>query len=270
MASDSGHDDAQYLAGSPVRIAILRALGRKPRRPASLTDAVDATRTTVQRILAGFRERQWVVKRGSTYHVTPTGERVHDAYEGLLSEIDRADRYGRFAADLERAGAGFPADGLETGDLTAATDRDPLAALDRVVELIRTIRGSDVRAVSPIVTTQYNEAAGAAIDEGSEIELIIDREVLETSVTEFGPATDRAISDEGATVYVSPDPIEYGLFRYDDVACVVAYDEHNNPRCVFESTDETVVRWADERFETLSAEAAPLSAVIQESSTTPE
>ncbi|MFC5279841.1 helix-turn-helix transcriptional regulator [Halorubrum rubrum] len=270
MASDSGHDDAQYLAGSTVRIAILRALDRKPRRPAALTDAVDATRTTVQRILAGFRERRWVVKRDGAYHVTPTGERVHGAYEDLLSEIDRADRYGRFAADLERAGADFPAAGLETGDLTAATDRDPLAALDRVVELIRTWRGSDVRAVSPIVTSQYNEAAGAALDAGAEIELIIDREVLETSLAEFGPATDRALSDGNTTVSVSSDPIEYGLFRYDDVACVVAYDEHNNPRCVFESTDETVVQWVDERFETLTEQAVPLSAVVQESSATRE
>ena len=270
MASDSGHDDAQYLAGSTVRVAILRALDRKPRRPASLTDAVDATRTTVQRILAGFRERRWVVKRDGAYHVTPTGERVHDAYEDLLSEIDRADRYGRFAADLKRAGADFPAAGLETGDLTAATDRDPLAALDRLVELIRTTRGSDVRAVSPIVTSQYNEAARDALDAGAEIELIIDREVLETSIAEFGPATDRALSDERATVYVSPDPIGYGLLRYDDVACVVAYDEHNNPRCVFESTDETVVRWVDGRLESLSAGATPLSAVVQESSATRE
>ncbi|MFC5133160.1 MULTISPECIES: helix-turn-helix transcriptional regulator [Haloferacaceae] len=270
MASDSGHDDARYLAGSPVRIAILRALDRNPRRPASLTDAVDATRTTVQRILAGFRERRWVVKRDGAYHVTPTGERVHAAYEDLLSEIDRGDRYGRFAADLQRAGAAFPAAGLETGDLTAATDRDPLAALDRVVELIRDTCGSDVRAVSPIVTTQYNEAAGAALDAGAEIELIIDREVLETSIAEFGPATDRALSDEGATVYVSAEPIEYGLFRYDDVACVVAYDERNNPRCAFETTDETVVEWADERFESLVGAATPLSTVIRESSVTQE
>lgn len=270
MASDSGHDDARYLAGSPVRIAILRALDRNPRRPASLTDAVDATRTTVQRILAGFRERRWVVKRDGAYHVTPTGERVHDAYEELLSEIDRGDRYGRFAADLQRAGAAFPAAGLETGDLTAATDRDPLAALDRVVELIRESGGSDVRSVSPIVTAQYNRAAAAAIDRGATMELVIDREVLETSISEFGSATDRAISDDGAAVYVAPEPIGYGILRYDDLACVVAYDEHNNPRCVFESRNETVIEWADERFETLASAATTLSAVIGESSATHE
>lgn len=265
MAPDSGHDGAQYLTGSPIRVAILRVLAREPRRPAALTDAVDATRTTVQRILAGFSDRRWVIKRDAAYHLTPTGERVHDAYENLLSEVDRADRYGRFAADLERAGADFPSAGLETGELTAATDRDPLAALDRVVELIRSTGESAVRAVSPIVTAQYNEAAASALDRGASVELVIDRAVLETSVEAFAPALERALSDDGATVYVAPEPIEYGLFRYDDLACVVAYDEHNNPRCLLESTDPTVLDWADDRFETLSAAATRLSTVVTES-----
>ncbi len=263
MASDSGHDDARYLAGSPVRVAILRVLRRDPRRPAALTDAIDATRTTVQRILAGFRERRWVVKRDGAYHVTPVGERVHDAYEALLSEVENADRYGRFAADLERAGVGFPAAGLDAGELTAATRRNPLAAVDRVVELIRDAVGTHVRAVSPIVTRQFNEAAADVLDEGASVDLVIDRAVLNTSVEEFGPATDRALTDDDATVYVAPEPLDYGLFRYDDLACVLSYDERNNPRSVFESTDPAVLDWADERFEDVLADATRLPAAIE-------
>lgn len=264
MSSDSGHDDARYLTGSPARVAVLRTLREEPRRPAALTDAVDATRTTVQRILAGFREREWVVKRDAEYHVTATGERVHDAYEVLLTEIDRADRYGGFAADLELSGAELPASALEGGEITAATDRDPLAAVDRVVELVRQANGETIRAVSPIVTNQYNEAAASALDGGASVELVIDRAVLETSVDEFRPATDRALSDDDASVYVAPEPIEYGLFRYADVACVIAYGDANNPRYVFESTDPSVIEWVDTRFETLVAEATPLSAAIDE------
>jgi len=145
MTPDQGHDGAKYLAGSPVRVAILRTLRRDPRRPADLTAAVDATRTTVQRILAGFRDRDWVVKRGAVYCVTPTGERVHDAYEALLSEIERADRYGQFAADLERVGAEFPPSALASGELTVAADRNPLAVVDRLTELLRDGEGADIR-----------------------------------------------------------------------------------------------------------------------------
>ncbi len=270
MASDPDHSDgtrphdsARYLTGSPVRVEILRTLRQEPCRPATLTDAVDATRTTVQRVLAGYRERRWVVKRDAEYHVTATGERVHDAYESLLTDIDRADQYGAFAADMKRAGADFPASGLDGGELTAATERDPLAALDRVVELIRDASGSSIRAVSPIVTTQYNEAAAAALDAGSDVELVIDRGVLAMSVDDFRPATDRALDDDDASVYVAERSIEYGFFRYRDRACVVAYDGNNNPRYVLESTAPSVLDWADSRFDELVTDATPLPGLLE-------
>ena len=263
MTSDDGHDGAQYLAGSPVRIAVLRALRREPRRPAALTDAVDATRTTVQRILGGFRERDWVVKRDAAYHVTPTGERVHDAYETLLDEVELADRYGGFAADLERVGAGFPPEALDDGELTVATDRNPLAAVDRITDLLREGGDAEIRAVSPVVIQQFNRAAATALDAGAEVELVIDRDVVEASIADFEAATDRAVDDDDAAVYVSPEPIEYGLFEYGDVACVMAYDRRNNPRCVLESTDPAVVEWVDDRFESLVADARRLSAVLE-------
>lgn len=263
MTSEDGHDGAQYLAGSPVRVAILRTLREEPRRPASLTAAVDATRTTVQRILAGFRERDWVVKRDAEYHVTSTGKRVHDAYETLLDEVERADRYGQFAADLERAGVDLPPSAIASGELTVASDRNPLAAVDRLTDLLHEGRGSEIRAVSPIVIQQFNEAAADALDAGAEVELVIDRDVVDASVSEFGPATDRALEDDDATVFVSPEPIEYGLFRYEDRACVTAYDRRNNPRCVLESTDPAVVDWVDDRFESFVADAERLGAVVE-------
>ncbi|WP_123619750.1 winged helix-turn-helix domain-containing protein [Halorubrum sp. CSM-61] len=263
MTADDGHDGAQYLAGSPVRVAMLRAIREEPRRPADLTAAVDATRTTVQRILSGFGERDWVVKRDAAYRVTPTGKRVHDAYEALLDEVEVADRYGQFAADLERVGADFPPSAIDAGELTVAADRNPLAAVDRLTELLREGGGSEIFAVSPVVIQQFNDAAAEAIDAGAEIELVIDRDVVEESIAEFGPATDRALHDDRAKVYVSPEPIEYGLFRYDDVACVTAYDRRNNPRCVLESTDQAVIEWVNDRFESFVSEAQCLSGVVE-------
>ncbi|TKX75736.1 transcriptional regulator [Halorubrum sp. GN11_10-6_MGM] len=263
MTGEEGHDGAQYLAGSPARVAILRALREEPRRPAALTDAVDATRTTVQRILGGFRERSWVVKRGADYRVTPTGERVHDAYESLLTEVERGDRYGRFAETVERVGVDFPAAGIPDSDLTVASDQNPLAVVDRLTELLRESCGGEIRAVSPVVLQQFNDAAATALDAGANVELIIDRDVVDMSVAEFGPATDRALEDDDAAVYVSAESIEYGLVRCDDVACVTAYDERNNPRCLLESTEETVVDWVDDAFVSLRDDATRLSSVVE-------
>jgi predicted transcriptional regulator len=263
MTAEDGHDGAQYLAGSPVRVAVLRALRDDPRRPAALTDAVDATRTTVQRILGGFRERDWVVKRDAVYRVTPTGERVHDAYETLLTEVERGGRYGRFAATVERIGVDFPPEGIPDSDVTVASDQNPLAVVDRLTQLLHESHGGEIRAVSPVVINQFNDAAAEALDDGASVELIIDRDVVDASLAEFEPATDRALDDDDAEVYVSAEPLEYGLFRCDDVACVTAYDDRNNPRCVLESTDSTVVDWVDEAFASLRDDATRLSSVVE-------
>mgnify|MGYP006926915964 CR=1 FL=1 len=176
--------------------------------------------------------------------------------------MELAERCGGFAADLERVGAGVPAAAVDAGDLTVATDRNPLAAVDRIADIIRDGRRAEIRAVSPVVIQQFNRAAATALDAGAAVELVIDRDVVETSIADFARATDRALDDDDATVYVSPEPIEYGLFRRDDVACVTAYDRRNNPRCVLESTDSAVVEWGDDRVESLAADARRLAAGV--------
>ena len=265
MTAEQGHDGAQYLAGSPVRIALLRTLREDPQRPATLTASVEATRTTVQRILAGFRERNWVVKRGAAYHVTPTGQRVHNAYETLLTEIERGEEYGQLAADLERAGADIPPKALAAGELTAAGDRNPFTVVERLTEILSAGHGSEIRAVSPVVIRQFNDAAAAALDADATIDLVIDRKVVETSISEFGSATERALGDENAQVYVAPETLSYGLLRSDDIACVTAYDQRNNPRCLLESDESTLVEWVDRRIDSLIDDASPLTAVVEES-----
>lgn len=259
---EKGHDGVECLSGSPVRVAVIRALRDEPLRPAELTDTVDATRTTVQRILAGFRERNWVIKREGAYHVTSTGKRVHDAYETLLSEVARADRYGEFVATMERAAPGFPTEALDDGTLTVADNRDPLAAVDRVADLLRARAGKEFRTASPIVTQRYNEAATAALEAGSRVELVVDEDVVDASVSDFAPATARAIENDRASAYVASESVEYGLFRCGEFACVIAHDERNNPRYVFESADSAVIDWVDDRYAALRADAVPLSAVI--------
>ncbi|GAB6879134.1 hypothetical protein JCM17823_14080 [Halorubrum gandharaense] len=262
MPADAAHDDARYLTGSPARVAVLRALRERPRRPAALTETVDATRTTVQRILAGFRDRDWVVSQGAEYRLTATGRRVHDAYETLLAEADRADRYGAFAAGLARAGVDIPQAALDEGEITVATDRNPFGAVDRMVERIRDADEGEVRATSPIVTSRYNEAAAAAIDAGASFELVIDEAAADVSAAEFDTATERALTDDNATILVTTEPVEFGLFRHGNVTCVVVHDAHNSPRCLLETTAPTVAEWADEQFAALRTDARPLSALL--------
>ena len=264
MTLDEEHDASRCLSGSPVRVSVFRALDDGVRQPAALTASVDASRTTVHRILSDYRDRSWVVRRNGDYYLTPTGERVYDAYETFLAEVALADQLATFSADLARAGAGFPAEAIDRGDLTTAANRNPFAVLDRIVELFEDAGGHEIRAVSPIVTTRYNNAAAAALDDGARIRLVIDEGVLETSRAEFSDATRRALTDDGVDVYIAAERIQYGVFTLDDRACVVSYDDANNPSGLLESSDPLVREWVLDRYERFQSAATPIADCLPE------
>lgn len=264
VPDDTVHEDVRFLTGSPQRFAVLTQLCEGPARPTELCDAVDATRTTIQRILAGFRERQWVVKRDGVYRPTVTGRRVHDRYRALLSEVDRAREFGPLAEHLGPVGDQLPAELLETGTLTVGSEQSPLAAVRRFTEWFRNVEG-DVRAVSPIVTQSFNEIAAGLLESGTHIELIIDHGVLERSMSDFTTAVERGIEDDNVAMFVHESPLEVGLVLDASRCCLIAYDGRNNVRAMVESDDDTVYDWGEAAFERRRDRSQSLEAVISSS-----
>lgn len=261
MTRDDVHGDVQFLTGSPQRGAVLRELCEAPARPSDLCERVDATRTTVQRILAGFCERDWVVKRDGRYRATGTGRRVADRYAALREEVARAREFGPVAVHLGDVAADLPEAAFE-GEVTAATDRDPLAAVDRLVEWFGNAEGDRVRAVSPIVAQSFNRVAADLIRSGTEIEYVIDPEVLERSAADFETELEQGVEHEMIRMRVHPESLSYGLLVGASDVMLGAYDEDNNLRATLESSDPEVVEWATERFEALWTAARPLPDVL--------
>ncbi|WP_119815575.1 helix-turn-helix transcriptional regulator [Halalkaliarchaeum desulfuricum] len=260
----AAHDDVQYLAGSPVRANILAALCEEPLRPTQLTDRVDATRTTVQRILAGYLDREWVVKRGHRYTVTVTGRGVYRAYESLCADVERASELGSFASHIGPIADDLPWTALESAEVTAASDRDPFSTVQRLVELISTADADRMRAITPIVAEVFNEAAAEFIEGGGHLELTIDSGVLEASRTGFPEAVDRAVENGDVEVRVHPEPIGFGLMLCEEWACLGAYDDENNVRAVIESDSSELFDWANEQYGRYRSRTRPLAEVLEE------
>ncbi|MDS0277587.1 MarR family transcriptional regulator [Halomicroarcula sp. S1AR25-4] len=254
-------EDVQFLTGSPQRYGVLSSLCESSARPCELCDEVDATRTTIQRILAGFRERQWVVKRDGEYRPTVTGRRVCEQYQSLLSEIERARDFGPLATHLDTIDDDLPTEALESGRLTVGSDGNPLAAVNRFTEWFRAVDG-DVRAVSPIVAQPFNEVGAELLASGTSIEFVIDQTVLERSEQEYGEALERGLDHDRISIYIHEDPLMFGLV-VDGASrcCLAAYDEHNNIRALLETGGAEVVDWATGVFERHRDRAKPLSAV---------
>jgi len=256
--------DLQYLSGSCHRPAILSELSREPLRPSELCDRVEATRTTVQRILAGFRERAWVEKRDGRYRATITGRRIVERQQALATTVERAERFAPLATHLDGFDAPLPAAAFETGTITAASDQQPLAAIDRVIEWLEESDGSRVQTVTPIVARSFNQIVAPLLESGLSVEMVIDEEVLERSATQFEPALDRSQEHENVSVSVAPEPLTDGVMVRDDSAGIAAYDETNNLRALLESDDASFVEWAREQFEAIESRSRPLADVLPE------
>jgi len=260
----TAEDDIQFLTGSRHRAEILDELCTEPLRPTELCDRVNATRTTIQRILAGFRDRKWVEKCDGDYRATVTGQRINERYQAFRTTVERAERFAPIATHLGAIGEDLPPAAFESGTITAASDQEPLAAVDRVVEWLRESRGQHLRTATPIVARAFNETAAALLEDGLSVDMVIDHGVLERSEESFEPALERGRTDDRISVSVNPDPLPAGLMCRSDRAGVVVYDGTNNVRAVLESSDPAVVDWVDEEFERIKADARPLETVLGE------
>lgn len=266
MTDDEVIRDLQFLTGSRHRETVLAELCEASLRPAELCDRVDATRTTVQRILAGFRERTWVEKVDGEYRATMTGRRIDEQYRSLRETVERADGFAPLATHLGEFDEPIPPEAFEHGTVTAATDGEPLAAVDRIVEWLEASGGRHVQTTTPIVANTFNETVAGQLTAGLSVDMVIDENVLERSASQFETALERGQDHEDVTVTVLQEPLSDGLIVRSDAAAIVAYDETNNVRAILESTESTVIEWVRERFEATKARAQPLSTVLPDDS----
>ena len=260
------YGDVQFLTGSPHRRAVLAALCAEPARPHELCADIDATRTTIQRILAGFRERQWVVKHDGDYRATVAGRRVCEQYEALHEEVTRARRFGPLAAHLGPVADDLPVEALARGRLTVSEDGNPLAVLSRFNEWLEAVEG-DFAAISPVVAQPFNEIGAELLSEETDIEFVIDSAVLEQSKAQYESELAFGVDHDGITIYVHETPISLGVAFDDDRCCVVAYDDGNNLKAMLEAGEGELYDWTTAVFERHHGRAVPLSTLYDAENT---
>ncbi len=260
------YGDVQFLTGSPHRFAVLAALYDEPARPHELCADIDATRTTIQRILAGFRERQWVVKHDGDYRATVTGRRVCEQYEALHEEVTRARRFGPLAAHLGPVADDLPVSALESGRLTVSEDGSPLAVLSRFTEWLEAVDG-EFHAISPVVAQPFNEIGAELLSGETDIEFVIDSTVLEQSKAQYESDLEFGADHDGITIYVHETPISLGVAFDDERCCVVAYDDGNNLKAMLEAGEGELYDWTTGVFERHRERSVPLATLYDAEST---
>jgi|GEM_PF-285500 len=234
------HEHIKYLAGSPYRAEILSILCSDRLRPAELTEQVAVTRTTVHRILSGFCDRQWVRKQDGLYYTTVTGKRVLAAYDSITDEVERAEAYGPLVAHCGHILAHFPPELYTETTVTHATDQQPLAPLERYLEMIDTDT-SVVQASVPILTQLTNDAILQHAQNGITMDIFIDKDTFETAKQSFSSVLKQWVSEDTFTLYVSANPVNYGISIVDDRMLIGGYTPARQLAILVDGTHPTLV-----------------------------
>ncbi|WP_410764392.1 helix-turn-helix transcriptional regulator [Haloferax sp. DFSO60] len=251
-------DDIAFLVGSESREAILDALATEPRRPTELAKICDCARETAQRTLAGFCDRNWVEKHAGKYQLTPGGRMVHEKYGALVDTVTQVDKASEFLTNATGQIATVPSDVLEQMTITTAIGVDPHAPLNRYLTVLGDEPVEDFRGVSPIVSRVFNEAAERVVGPGTQMELIIDSEVLQRSIASYPDALTRAHELKQFSLRISEEPIDFGLLLVDGHALVAAYDDDDNMVALIDGDDSAVLEWAQSVYDSLRANSTAI------------
>jgi len=147
---------------------------------------------------------------------------------------------------------------VETGQLTVSEDGNPLAPLSRFTEWFRAAEG-EIDAITPVVAQPFNDIGVELVESGSDIQMVIDRTVLEQSRANHESELTFAVGHERIGIYVHEALLPFGLAIDDRGCCLVVYDDSGNIRGLLESTSDELCAWASGAFERYRSEAVSIS-----------
>lgn len=250
--------DIEFLARSVNRIDALRALAERPRSRTELQVVTGASSSTVCRLLREFDARNWVDRDGHRYRTTELGGFVAAEFEGLVGRMATERTLYEIARWFSFEPA-FDLTCLADAEITLPSRSDPFAPIMRVGELV----GSAARL--RVLTYNFPESCfvpmwQAVMNGTQQCDLVTTPEAIEAVAESACAPRFEAVRDaERASVYVYDGEIPQIFGINDDVVHFGIDDEKGTPLALIETTDETVVSWAEETFDSYRHEAQLLS-----------
>ena len=247
MKSDRGLVD--FVCGSLVRTAVLRALANEPRTTDELLNTVEGSESAVYDALAEL-ERKGLVRQtsGNVWEPTGTGRvvrsviRVRDDTESVI-ETDRP--YWR-DHDVDALPDPFRTriHELVGTEVVRATDTDPNRVVRMVGEGIEA--AEELVIIAPVYHERY-ESALAEVAPRVEPRIVVDATTLRDRMT--GELTDEPPAFEGVDARVTDLDIALGVTQDTLYLSLPTLDGDYDARAEVVSHTETARRWGRELFE---------------------
>ena len=255
---DEQRELAADLVRSPARMEILKRLQDGPATRYDLRDALDCSRTTVDRNLERLREAGWIADSPDGYELTTSGEIVLEEVSRYLETAGVAARLQPILQWIPRETFDLDVGHLADADIVVGTEDRPMAMVDRHARAAET--APEIRMVTPVFSPQPLEAQFRNFDLSEiYIEVVVPPTVASTFVSD-SRAADRLsqLREAGAAdVFVTDESIPYFVGLLGDLV-QIGVDEDGQPRGLLESEADPVREWAREKVESYKQAANPL------------
>lgn len=255
--------DVDFLARSEHRVAVLDRLSEGPRTRRDLHEETGISQPTLGRVFGDFEDRNWVERRGHEYLLTPAGELVWEAFQDLLDTVETVQRLDGVTEYLPVDELGLDLRVFADAAVTRPEPGNALAHLTRLEELwygsnrARVVLdmvppGSPVDNRNRTAWFEAGDQHYEAINTAEMLDLVLgDPEIAEMLRVGLSSPRMRIYRYEGEI------PVVFGMA--DGTAFLAPKGEDGMPVALVESTDERVVTWVDEQWETYRAQSTELT-----------
>lgn len=258
---DTALEEIDFLARSNHRVGVIEGLTAGSRDRRELRAATGASSPTMSRILTDFEDRQWIVREGPTYELTPLGEFVAERFLGLREAMTIERKLRDVWQWLPREMEGFSVDLFADAVVSYPGPGYPYEPVERLTHLIQ--KTSRMRGFDSIVFKSINnETVCQAVLDGMELEYVYSPTALEKTFAWNPERIMEVASRDHCTVLVHddlPDRSRCGLGIVDDRAGICCHDPETGALTAVIDTDAPAAReWAIATFERVRDEAKPV------------
>ncbi|MFB6120743.1 MAG: helix-turn-helix transcriptional regulator [Halobacteriaceae archaeon] len=253
-------EDVAFLTRSAHRVTVLRELADGPRTRTDLVDATGASRVTVGRILGDFTDRNWAVRDGDTYRVTPLGRLLAEDLSRLLDSAAVGRRFRDVLGLLPTDAIDVDFRAFADATVTEADPADPTAPARRYASVMADADAVRVlsRTAKPAAIRHHREAVSESEQSFAVVHAERSLSAIATDPEMRAWLRDIAASGQGEH-FRTDRAVPVDLMIADETVVLMLSDEDGTRPAVVESDDETVRAWAVEMFEAHRADATPVA-----------
>jgi predicted transcriptional regulator len=236
------------------RANFIQALISTPRKKRELTELLDCSRSTIDRVLRSLADQQLVEYRDGSWRATAVGVCAY-RQRGLYTDfIEDLSRVAPILSELPPENS-VDEQFLRESNSYLSTEAVPDAVLVPVLASVHkadSVCGVVPKALAGSAADFYDFATSGT---SYKLELVMTETVFDQLYEVYPEATNEAIRDPNVTLLRGDIEVEYGLWISDNnEAGIIVYSKRGIQGTILNDT-QVAIEWATEQYESVKRKA---------------